>query len=513
MKGGNSSSYTQLMKEKLSWQSGTFTLGRDRTLLGELKINGPKSRLYLYDSRFFNARTLEDAAIHGVLRDLTKVSLFDCVSLQSGDHGSPKERRHYARLFPNFVVCGERHLGPNDKVITYAEFLIDDASTLFYDFDAFGTVLNAKVHIADLVRSNSSRIERNIPVGSNPIIQYFTGRHEIVTAKTILGKVSAFHRMRNGLGGPEGVSIENEIWIGIQFAKKRTFHEVQRDITKLLRFFEILIGRRQNLLGLNLRRGGPLASANRYKVFWSHPWRRKNIRIEEPHPGDVLLDPVRATKEFSKVLRGWLHEDDERFAARNRFASSFVEGSSFSVDRTISAANAFDILPLSAVPANVELAAEVLVAKNQCRQIFRSLPSSPERDSVLNALGRIGKSTLKRKVHHRAQFIMNAIGDKLPDLAMVADEAVNCRNYYVHGGFARLNYPEHFDVSAFLTETLEFIFAASELIEAGWDIRSWKESHSGITNPLGRYIINYKPLVARLKTALSDDAPEVPALD
>jgi hypothetical protein len=159
-------------------------------------------------------------------------------------------------------------------------------------------------------------------------------------------------------------------------------------------------------------------------------------------------------------------------------------------------------LPASAVPADVVLAAEVLEAKSECRKIFKNLPPTPERDSVLNALGRIGKSTLKRKVQHRAQFVVDAIGESLPDLFLAADEAVNCRNYYVHGGDARFNYRENFDVFVFLTETLEFIFAASELVECGWDIRAWKRNRSGITNPVGRYLINYKPLLTMLKKAL-----------
>jgi hypothetical protein len=76
-------------------------------------------------------------------------------------------------------------------------------------------------------------------------------------------------------------------------------------------------------------------------------------------------------------------------------------------------------------------------------------------------------------------------------------------NYYMHGGDAHFDYQQHFDVFVFLTETLEFIFAASELVECGWDIRSWKASRSGITNPIGHYLINYRPLLAMLKTAMS----------
>ena len=487
------------MKDRRPWQSGTFKLGKGRSIAGELKLEGPKSRLCLYDSHFFNARALDDASIHGVLRDLTKVSLLDCVSLQSSEHGGPKEKRYVAHLFPNYVVLGEKYLRSTEKVITSAEFLIGDAATLFYDFDAFGTVVNAKAHIEQLVKAN--RVNREIPVGSNPIIQYFTGKHQIVTAKTEIGHVSASHRMRHGMGGPEGVAIKNEIWISVEFGKKRSFHEALRDLYRLVRFLEVVIGRQQNVPRLRMRRG-PLASENIYEVACSHPWRRKGKGFEKPHPGDMLLDPVREGRTFGSVLRNWLRMDEERLVARNRFASSFAQGSSFNVDRTIAVANAFDILPASAVPSDVPLDAGLLAAKAHCRQVFKSLPSSPERDSILNALGRIGKSSLKRKVRHRVEYITKAVGERLPELVMVADEAVNCRNYYVHGGVARLNYQEEYIVSTFLTESLEFIFSGSELIEAGWDIRSWKETHSGISHPIGRYILNYKPQLERLKAAL-----------
>jgi ApeA N-terminal domain 1 len=488
-------------KKKSSWESGHFKLDKERDLFGELKINGTKSRLYLYDTTLFNPRSIGDAVVTRVLQDLTKVSLLDCVPLKSGAYGGPKEKRNYLHLFPHFVVWGEQHLRPKDKVITHAEFLVDDASTLFYDFDAFSTVLDAGLHITELTRTNARRINRKIPVGSNPIIQYFTGKHQIVKTKTVLGEISAFHQIQHGLGGPEGVSIKNSIWLTIRFDKKRAFHEAQSDIVAVLRFVEIVIGRRQNLLKVNLRRGS-FSREDLYRVLWSHPWRRKDSSREKPHPGDVLLDPIRGAKEFSRVLKGWLQRDEDYSDARGRFACSFSKGSRFSVDRLIGCANAFDILPASAVPADVELAADVLKAKAEAKKIFKDLRPSPERDSVLNTLGRIGKSTLKQKVRHRAQLVIDAIGESLPDLVLAADEAVNCRNYYVHGGDARFNYQENFDVFVFLTETLEFIFAASELVECGWDIRAWKRSRSGITNPVGRYLINYRPLLLTLKKAL-----------
>ena len=46
------------------------------------------------------------------------------------------------------------------------------------------------------------------------------------------------------------------------------------------------------------------------------------------------------------------------------------------------------------------------------------------------------------------------------------DHAIDCRNHYVHGNPAKLDYESVLD---FLTNTLEFVYGVSELIECGWD--------------------------------------------
>ena len=153
----------------------------------------------------------------------------------------------------------------------------------------------------------------------------------------------------------------------------------------------------------------------------------------------------------------------------------------------------FDILPDEAVSDKVELSADLKSAHDKCRQIFKKLPVSPERDSVLNALGRIGKSTLKKKVRHRAQFLIDKVGDRIPDFITITDEAVDCRNYYVHGSppSSRIDYNQYPGPLHFLTNTLEFVFAASDLVEAGWDIKKWCESQSRTSHPFGHYLYTY----------------------
>jgi hypothetical protein len=111
--------------------------------------------------------------------------------------------------------------------------------------------------------------------------------------------------MRHGMGSPDGVSIKNEIWIVVDFEKKRTFHEVLGDTYRLLRFLEVVIGRQQNVSSLRMCRGA-IASGNMYEVICSHPWQRKEKSVRMPHPGDVLLDPVREGRASSELIEaGW----------------------------------------------------------------------------------------------------------------------------------------------------------------------------------------------------------------
>ena len=80
----------------------------------------------------------------------------------------------------------------DEKTITEVHFVIDDANVLFYDFDAFGSLIDARPFIEQIVRAN--RLNREIPIGPYPEIFYFTGKREIFSADTVLGRISASHQ-------------------------------------------------------------------------------------------------------------------------------------------------------------------------------------------------------------------------------------------------------------------------------------------------------------------------------
>jgi len=163
----------------------------------------------------------------------------------------------------------------------------------------------------------------------------------------------------------------------------------------------------------------------------------------------------------------------------------------------------FDILPDSAVPKDIPLSDDQKKAKKESRELFRALPESIERDSVLGALGRFGKASLKHKVHHRARFILDVAEERFPNLLDVLSEAVNCRNYYVHGSPSKIDYGADSDFLPFFVNSLEFVFASSELIECGWDLPRFLATGTTGSHPLGSYRIGYKAAAGELLKRLS----------
>ena len=163
----------------------------------------------------------------------------------------------------------------------------------------------------------------------------------------------------------------------------------------------------------------------------------------------------------------------------------------------------FDILPKSAVPEPAPLSQELKDAKDKSRSTFLALPRSYERDSFLNALGRIGETRLKQKIRHRIGTIVAATGDgQFPELAVVTDAAVVCRNHYVHGSDAQFDYNRNFNTVTFFTDTLEFVFAVSDLADAGWDLKTWSSAPTGMSHPFAAFRINYTLRLAELKALL-----------
>jgi hypothetical protein len=72
---------------------------------------------------------------------------------------------------------------------------------------------------------------------------------------------------------------------------------------------------------------------------------------------------------------------------------------------------------------------------------------------------------------------------------------------------AKIDYIAEFDQVIFFTEVLEFIFAASDLVECGWNIEEWSKQSSTVSHPFDRLRFHYDLRLKELKRALAAGRP------
>jgi hypothetical protein len=158
-----------------STRTGTFTIPPGKEVHGELTFSGPSTSLYLHDKDDFDLQPILQGCVKGILHDLTKVTLVNCIPPAGTGYVNRRgDEYHYAKIFPHYIVSGDDHITPDDKTISEVRFVVDDANTLFYDFDAFGIVIDPRPFIEQIAHANG--VKREITIGPHPEILYYTVR-------------------------------------------------------------------------------------------------------------------------------------------------------------------------------------------------------------------------------------------------------------------------------------------------------------------------------------------------
>lgn len=485
---------------------GNFSLTDGSQVFGELRLKGRNTLLQLRHEGTNRPPEVQQL-IHGQLHDLSKITCLQCVCSDWG-HSWRKDEGvyHHADVFPHFVTVGSQHLQPEQPSIKAVHFTINDLSSIFYDVDAFGHAGNSKSLIEAVVKSK--KVDRTIQVGDMPQIVYFTGKREIIAVDTEIGRVSVNHCPSCSMGGPNGVSIKNKMMVTVTPAMPVTFKDcIERTMT-VVRFLALLAGRKQGIKSVYLDIAGETDQLRApLQLSWSFAprgYKKKDKIVEAPHSRDIPLDAVRRPEEFTTVLKNWVVRDSTWRLPRTRYDACLLKGNLYDTDRLIAAANMFDLLPKEAVPIPLEMPVELVEAQTQCRAIFKKIRGI-ERESVMNALGRMNKPSLTKKVLHRTDIVKSHLGHRFPELALITKTAVQCRNHFVHGGSDNFNYAAVAPLTRFLTDALEFTFAASDLIEAGWNARSWSNKHYGGGHNFTRFLWEYDESLAKLKAALGNN--------
>ena len=475
-----------------SQQAGRFLVSPDLQISGTLTLAGRDTSLLLWAEERFDVSSM--TTINGILDDLRRVSLIGCQVI-----GQQSRWRYDNRficsnvVLPECIVFGDHHVAGEDEVVLRIHFDLDQSVEIFDDRDAYDTVFNQSEIIERIVATREP--DRPIPVGDWNCVAYYTGKQEVFSSDTAMGRVSANHRPNFATGDSASLGLTKRTDLSLEFQHPLTVMESLHRVDRTLQFFDLVVGRSQLVPEVRIATEKDDVPEPAHVYATAYVENRPSPESRKPGVNTILINPVQEASEFSRVLEDWVAKDDKWGTARARLRRAW-SGRSYGVDRLVAAANVFDLLPSDTYGSKPPLSKDLDTAKQKARRIFRGLPQSQERSSVLGCLGRIGDWTLRQKIGHRAESLVNTIGASVPDINDVIREAVALRNDYVHGPSP--GYEERNRRLVFFTDSLEFIFLASDLVDAGWDIGTWCSRPKSFGHPFGDYLASYRANVAML---------------
>jgi hypothetical protein len=485
---------------------------------GHLTLAGKDSALKIAGKEEPPTSTTGYHDIHGTLSNGKKATLLQCLCTGTTQYRWGSGARHETIFFPHYVVLGEEFINSTDAVISAIAYHFEHASSMVNGHRTFHSIRPEPEQVRRILEADHIRREKiaeshgwdkspfDPEIGEHPELLYFSGVWEIIRCNADLGTVTLYNQTSHGMGGAKGIGFENQIAAKIEFSSPKTLPDAVNSLYTLHSLFELSLGRRQRYLWIELdivnsSSGSvdrPLPPA---ELWWSNCNERVDGETPPTHFADILIDAEGRPEEFVSVTSAWLNSASSMGDARNRFATAFH--GAYSINRIVGAANMFDLLPEDRASKKIEVHEATQEAVKQCKAIFKALPESSARQSVLSALGRVGTASLRDKVLHRASILTAASGSRFTEIHIPCSQAVLCRNHYVHGSRAGFDYNEEFGAFAFLTNTLEFVFAASDLIELGWNFEAWRTKGSSMTHDFGSYVLNYDENLRRLKALLA----------
>lgn len=484
---------------------GTFHFPNGTSAVGELLLHAADT---LLEAHIPNAQALSESlpCLKGTTYSGRCLSLIDCSNSESSS--SPpsigSHPQYTLKVFPRYVAVGPVHLDPLQNCIRRIQFSTTDLTTLFHDPDAFGMIGDARPIIDSVLKTRWH--SRPVIAGAHPLVAYFAGRYLIADVSTAIGRIRVFHELDHNTGDPSGVYIRNRCTVTIEPDLPLDFEQAMDTANTMATFLSVAAGRSQGMS--DLRFAFPFntpheAGQRIFHIYPSFPWKvRGSDGRYKPNECDIPLDPVGRSEEFNTVLTHWTARHDRWRTARHRYITSLRKADLYGPDRLIAAANMFDLLPNEAVPTAKALTGELAQTRDACLEMFRELPSSQERNAAISALTHLGSTSLSRKILHRAAIVESTCGRFFPDLSYVGNLAARCRNIFVHGRSGNLK-PEIINPFVpFLTDTLEFIFAASDFIEAGWDGLRWASGSHGWGHSFSRLSRDYSAKLQSLRKAV-----------
>src|SRR5471030_1268143 len=466
-----------------------FTLEGNQ-YLSELLLDAENTSLILH-SRHPIPYNPEPHSLFGESLDHKKISLLECVGDPPDPEGTYPKVAFKRSSFPHYAIIGQRHINEEEKVFESVSFCTDDLGLLFSASGTFGAARPAPLELQALLEKSSP--PRKVVVGDSPTIFYFSGIQDSVDVDISTGLFSVALEFEANISDHTGIDCPSFTIATLRFKEPKTLSEVLDDVVAVLLFLTIMAGRYQGVDKINVGvfssgLDAAQAAPEKTTLHWSYaPISSKHAASNSR---DIPITPQVDSAEFYNVFYNWIQRHDSWLPARLRIINWQKNGRQYDENRLVAAANAFDILPDTTYPETGELSAATLEARRQCKAIIRALESGPEKEQASNTLSFWGGKSLKLKVLSRSRIIHNSFGDYFAELDSILIIAISARNYFVHGT-NKFGYEHYDDLISLLTDALEFVFVASDLIECGWDAKRWAAKRPGFSHPLAAFYRSY----------------------
>ncbi|MDW2201719.1 MULTISPECIES: HEPN domain-containing protein [Vibrio] len=487
----------------------------DCKVFGEITFDGINTIAKIWSSEPILIKSVSDN-IYGLIYDgMRYITLIDSIFLSENGASTVRQGKEFVRRYnciihPRFIAIGSEWL-ENTASIEEAWFSTDKLERVFHDHNAYRSVINVDEDlINDLIKRDLEYSERKLgfqsnindhiekkhyDIGAYPSIYLYTGSKEILSFKTVLGKVSLYHIEGQSSYGGSGVTSDILTQFHIFLNKSANVKKIVYECWKIHNFIEILSGQEDypSQIGVSTKES---EDGSYFEIYVS----TDTVEDSDEH-FDSLLN-ARMDKDYlSGIFQAWFDRHEDWKDARNQLCHTY-SSKSYNIDRVVRCANIFDLIPDK---SKVDLPEEIEEAKAQARKTFKKLPDSLEKRSILQALGRLGTKTLKHKIDNRIDIISSSCDFDFVELNFIAHQAVDCRNYFVHGGNKKFDYTLHLDMVNFFIDTLEFIFVVSDLIDCGWKINDWLKPYTP-NHKVGRYFNKYPHYLSQLKLITSNSS-------
>jgi hypothetical protein len=486
---------------------GSFSLPGDRTVFGELLLKGADTILTLKDAGQIDLG-IDRRHIQGISVDNDHITCVDCIHTSDRHRTQAGGTTFYAAMLPHFVVVGRAHLDPDSASVTSISFKTTDLNTLFHDREAFGYVPNA-ISMMDMVLAEK-RKTRSIEVGESPQIHYYTGKATALSVESAIGRLSVGFEVNTRIGGIDGIRVKSRRRFQIKPAEPIGFSEAIDQVGMLRRFLSLAAGRPQKITSMRIVTTCDATQMSPLRVYWTHAPKGSRGNVHEPQSFDLPIDPIDRSDEFMSVLKNWIARDNQMRISRAQLLMGMRKGNWYDTDRLVAAANMFDLLPPDACPRDVPLPSEMADFKKEAMSKLKAkaFPRSDARSRALGDMGRWGKASLTDKVLHRWAMASKDTPSLFEGMNYVLKLAVKSRNYFVHGPGDGFAYDQAAPFLSFFTDALEFVFAFSDFVEAGWNASHWAARNYSNGHMFTRFRWMYPQVVPRLKASMEADVAD-----